>query len=156
MATMEELERELIAKMKAKHAELKDLLDEVSSPWGYEDPIYRFYHQSFKVYGIQDATQKIVHTLRTLAPGERPFCSEFQEIIDAGASGKRFEREHNRNWSFHTRPFLEAFFHARFFLEMAIKYSEELEVEKPPETMPSGWAALRCLFQIPRWSGECD
>ena len=43
----------LLANLKAALPELEKLLDECSDHWGYEDPIYRFYHQSFKVYGIQ-------------------------------------------------------------------------------------------------------
>jgi len=39
---------------------------------------------------------------------------------------------------------LEAFFHAKYFLEMACKYGRELA--EPPETLPSGWAALLCLY----------
>ena len=32
----------------------------------------------------------------------------------------KFEDEHNKEWSKHTGPFVEAFFHARYFLEMAL------------------------------------
>ncbi len=35
---------------------------------------------------------------------------------------------------------LEAFFHARYFLEIAMKYGTRLSVA--PRVMPSGWAAL--------------
>jgi hypothetical protein len=31
--------------------------------WGYEDPIYRFYHHSFKVYALQEQTSRIVAAL---------------------------------------------------------------------------------------------
>ena len=44
--------------------ELEKLLEESSGHWRYEDPVYRFYHQSFKVYGPQGETQKIVEALR--------------------------------------------------------------------------------------------
>jgi len=39
-----------------------------------------------------------------------------------------------------TRPILEAFFHARDFLEMAVRYGRRLDA--PPRVLPSGWAAL--------------
>ena len=45
-----------------------------------------------------------------------------------------------------TRPILEAFFHARFFLEMAARYGAELG--KPPQVLPSGWAAFLYLFGL--------
>jgi hypothetical protein len=41
---------------------------------------------------------------------------------------------------------LEAFFHARYFLEMAVKYGRELEL--PPTLLPSGWAALLYLYNL--------
>jgi hypothetical protein len=70
----------------------------------------------------------------------------FQEIYQAGASGKQFEPGHNRQWTAHTRPFLEAFFHAKFFLEMAVKYGKELA--DAPTMLPSGWASLLCLYNL--------
>lgn len=44
----------------------------------------------------------------------------------------------NANWTEITRPILEAFFHAPFFPEMAVRYSE---LESPPSPLPSGYAA---------------
>ena len=41
------MENELLANIKAKLPELEELLQEMGSHWGYEDPIYRFYHHSF-------------------------------------------------------------------------------------------------------------
>lgn len=46
--------------------ELQALLDEVSDHWVHEDLVYRFYHHSFKVYALQQATQRIVEALRGL------------------------------------------------------------------------------------------
>jgi hypothetical protein len=140
------MENELLANIKAKLPELERLLQEMDSHWEYEDPIYRFYHHSFKVYGLQDKTRKIVDALKDLAPKDVSFCREFEEIIKAGASGKHFEPEHNMNWAMHTRPFVEAFLHAKFFLEMVVKYGRELE--EPPQTLPSGWAAVLCLYEL--------
>lgn len=45
-----------------------------------------------------------------------------------------------------TRPIVEAFFHARFFVEMAVKYGSELT--EPPQPMPGGWAALLYLYDL--------
>lgn len=139
-------DNKLLSNIKKKLPEIRKLLQEVSSHWIYEDLIYRFYHNSFKVYYIQDVTKKIVDALYSMAPEGQGFCTEFQEIINSGASGKVFKFNHNKNWSMHTRPFLEAFFHAKFFLEMAIKYGVELE--EAPNILPSGWAALLSLYNI--------
>ena len=143
---MKENENKLIANIKRKLPELEMLLAEISSHWVYEDSVYRFYHNSFKVYGLQDITRRVVLALKDLAPEGKSLCREFEEIIEAGAGSKRFEPEHNKNWTYHTRPFVEAFFHARFFLEMVVKYGKELE--EPPDMLPSGWAAVLCLYGL--------
>ena len=136
--------RSLLASLKRDLPELEALLAESSSHWGYEDPIYRFYHQSWKVYGIQEATSRIVERLKALAP-DRPLDGWFTAIVEEG-TGRRFSVEDNRRWPVATRPILEAFFHARYFLEMAVKYGRELE--RPPQIIPSGWAAILCLYGL--------
>jgi hypothetical protein len=137
---------ELLANIQARWSELAELLEEINSHWVYEDLVYRFYHQSFKVYGLQAETVKIVEALRGIAPSGTTFSPMFEEIYRAGASGKQFEMAHNREWTAHTRVFLEAFFHARYFLEMAVKYGKELQAA--PSMLPSGWAALLCLYNL--------
>ncbi len=139
-------ENQLLANIKANLPELENLLEEVSSHWGYEDPVYRFYHHSFKVYGLQNKTKRIVGALRDLAPDGQLLCKEFEEIIKDGAGGKEFEHDHNENWTYHTRPFVEAFFHAKFFLEMIVKYGKE--IKGPQDMLPSGWAAVLCLYDL--------
>lgn len=141
-----ETDVELLARIQAKLPELEELLKEISSHWVYEDRIYRFYHQSFKVYDIQDHTKRIVEALRSLAPCGASVNPWFEEIYHAGASGKRFDDAHNEHWTTHTRVFLEAFFHVKFFLEMAVKYGKELQ--EAPANLPSGWAALLYFYNI--------
>lgn len=134
----------LFANLKTSIPTLQKLLDECTSHWGYEDPIYRFYHQSFKVYALQETTMQIVTALQALAP-QRQLNPWFLQIVKDG-TGKTFESEHNRRWLEVTRPILEAFFHARYFLEMAVRYGQELKA--PPRLLPSGWAALLYLYQL--------
>jgi len=137
---------ELLANIQAHWSELANLLDAINSHWVYEDMIYRFYHLSFKVYALQTQTRRIVAALQSVAPAGTTLSPLFAEIYHAGASGKHFEIEHNTAWTAHTRVFLEAFFHARYFLEMAVKYGKELQAA--PAVLPSGWAALLCLYNI--------
>lgn len=59
------------------------LLEECSSHWGYEDPGYRLYHKSCKVYSLQAKTTTIVGALRTLAP-ERQLDEWFRRILSDG------------------------------------------------------------------------
>jgi len=141
-----ERDAELLASIQAKLPELTKLLNEVHSHWAYEDRVYRFYHQSFKVYDIQDYTQRIVEALWNVAPSGATLNPFLEEILQAGAGGKRFEESHNKEWTTQTRPFVEAFFHAKFFLEMAVKYGKELR--EAPDMLPSGWAALLYFYGL--------
>jgi hypothetical protein len=124
---------------------LASVLHHYSGHRGYEDPIYRFYHHSFKVYELQDSTRKIVATLQALAP-ERPLNDWFVQIVKRGTAMEPFEMDHNRRWLEIVPPMVEAFFHARFFLEMAVRAGKELR--RPPRLMPSGWAALLYLYNL--------
>ena len=137
-------EAKLINSIAANLDTLEQLLGLCTNHWGYEDPIYRFYHQSCKVFYLQERTQEIVAKLQALAPA-LPMNEWFMEIIRQG-TGKEFDLKDNENWTAVTRPILEAFFHARYFLEMACKYGKELE--SPPEIMPSGWAGLLYLYDL--------
>ena len=136
-------ERDLLRNLRSRGPELTALLEECSSHWGFEDPIYRFYHQSFKVYALQDQTSRIVSLLESLAP-DRPLNPWFRQIVEQG-TGKSFKQEDNADWTRITRPILEAFFHARFFLEMAVRYAA---LQEPPMPLPSGYAALLYLYGL--------
>ena len=109
-----------------------------------EDGIYRFYHQSFKVYSLQDCTLGAVKAFRSIgeATGSQ-LCEWFEQIVSEG-TGAEFEAEHNKNWPDHTRPIVEAFLHARYFLKMMAKYGRELD--SPPNLLPFGWAAILELY----------
>jgi hypothetical protein len=139
-----EPERELLRRLREREADLQAELAACSDHWGYEDPIYRFYHQSFKVYRLQARTESLVSLLAQLAPAPKPLDSRFLEVIRAG-TGREFTPEDNARWNEVTRPILEAFFHARYFVEMALRYAR---MPEPPELLPSGYAALLCLYGL--------
>ena len=140
----------LLANIKRNMSDIDTLLEKYSSHWGYEDPIYRFYHYSFKVHRLQHDTQQIYDLLLKLSPhpdGEGiPLCDLFTTIMKDGAAGVEFDIEHNQDWAKHCRPFVEAFFHAKFFLEMVAKYGKEYE--ETVELLDSGWAAVLELYGI--------
>ena len=137
-------EQTLLANIRQRLPELEALLERSRSHWDYEDYVYRFYHHSFKVFNVQRMTMQIVKALENLLP-DVPLNRDFLAIIDEG-TGKTFNTEMNSRWAATTRPLVEAFFHARFMLEMAIKYGRELET--PPQMLPSGWAALLYLYNL--------
>lgn len=137
------LELLLLDRLKQHKAELVKTLERMNDHWTYEDAFYRFYHGSFKVYGVQSATEHAVKLLRQLLP-ERRLSLSFEEILREG-TGKEFEVEHNRDWARHTRPLLEAFAHAKFMIEMAVRYAD---LPGPPHPLPSGWAAFLYLYDL--------
>jgi hypothetical protein len=97
-----------------------------------------------KVFGLQAKTLELVAALQALAP-DRKLNARCLKIVGEG-TGKTFELEHNQRWDEVTRPILEAFFHARFFLECAVRSARTLRA--PPQLLPSDWAALHYLFDL--------
>lgn len=134
----------LLRNIKQQLPKLEELLARVEGHWGMEDGFYRFYHQSFKVYHLQHETEEIRQALRDLLP-DRSMNRWFSEIVTQG-TGREFEMAHNQDWLRQTRPIVEAFFHAHYFLKMAVKYGKELETA--PDCLPSGWAAVLYLFNL--------
>lgn len=140
--------RALLKNIKANLPSLEKMLSEVEDHWCEEDLIYRFYHESWKVYSIQDYTKSLYQLLEEISPHEKDKIRDpyFKEIMEDGAKGIGFQPEHNQSWAKTTRPFLEAFFHAKYFVKMAVKYGKEYEFA--PRIMDSGWAALLELYGI--------
>lgn len=144
---LDEAAQKLLENIKENLPELEALLEQIgegSDP--YEDGMYRFYHQSFKVYGLQHATLdvcKILDRMR-LNPAWQ-LNPWFAEIVERGTR-EEFHSSHNENWPKHTRPIVEAFLHAQYFLKMAVKYGRKYD--EPPEVLDYGWAALLELYKI--------
>jgi len=59
LSELEAKSNELLANIQARLPELECLLEEMSSDYEYEDTVYRFYHQSWKVYERQELTKSI-------------------------------------------------------------------------------------------------
>jgi hypothetical protein len=133
---------ELLSAIKAKLPELERLLPAYQSM--YEDGIYRFYHHSFKVYQLQDFTLRAVEVFRSIAKATNSEICEWLEQIVVAGTDKEWEPDHNLNWLLHTRSIVEAFLHAKYFLEMMIKYGRELD--SAPTILPNGWAAILELY----------
>jgi hypothetical protein len=138
----------LLNNIKDNLPELEKLLEQADSHWGGEDAVYRYYHQSFKVNRVQSLTQEMYESLGKISPHEKKDVPNkfFNNIMKQGASGFEFSIEHNYKWEKTYRPCLEAFFHAHYFLEMAVKYGKKYE--KAPSMLDSGWAALLELYNI--------
>jgi hypothetical protein len=100
LTALEDDSAELLKALKAALPTLRDLLAGLSGR-GYEDPIYRFYHHSYKVFDLQNRTDEIVSTLRKLLP-QRDLNPLFLEIVAQG-TGKEFSLDQNADWTSHTR-----------------------------------------------------
>jgi hypothetical protein len=144
--TIQNANQQLLNNIKKNMNELEKLLIDVSDHWQYEDLIYRYYHNSFKVYNIQTYTKLMVKALDKLRPNKKiQHNSQFKLILKEG-TGKVWKYEDNQNWDKVTRPQLEAFFHAKYFLEMAVKYGKQLKIA--PQCLPSGWAGLLYYYNL--------
>lgn len=136
---------QLLIYVKANLPSLREALADTDDHWRFEDKMYRFYSQSFKVTYLQPSTLEIVEALKQIAP-TIPLNPTFCQIIDEGTRNEW--GTNSKDTLKASRAIVEAFLHARYFLEMAVKYGEVLETES--QRMPSGWAALRMLFNIYR------
>lgn len=135
-------EKLLLKNLRERYGDLKALFEKYSSHWEYEDPIYRYYHKSFKVYGLQRGTVEIANALQALAPN-RVMNGRYRQVVFEG-TGKIFRQPVNDRWDAEIRPIVEAFFHSRYFLEMAVRYGKKFKIA--PTVLPSGWASLLYLY----------
>jgi len=139
---MIEKDQRLLEAIKSNLSVLTSLLQEMQD--GYEDRIYRFYHQSFKVYSLQNHTTKAARIFKEIAVTEDAKLNKWFELIVEQGTNIEFESDHNQNWPLHTRSIVEAFLHAKYFVEMMVKYGNEIETA--PILLPSGWAAILELY----------
>ena len=137
-----EKDKRLLEVIKSHLPELEALLQKMQ--YEYEDRIYRLYHQSFKVYALQSRTIEAADLFRRIAKLMYGKTNKWFEAIVAQGTGIEFEMEHNQNWLLYTRPIVEAYLHAKYFVEMMVKYGQEME--DVPMFLPSGWAAILELY----------
>src|SRR5262245_23036713 len=101
---------ELLENIKLALPKLEKLLVDLDFEQATEDGVYRFYHHSYKVYGLQNATTGIVEALKELLP-DRPLNTSFTKIV-ADGTGHDVQDSNEENSFPTTRAILEAFFHA--------------------------------------------
>lgn len=134
----------LLANIKENKAEIEKLLDVFRQ--FEEDYVYRFYHQSFKVFGAAAQIKQAVELFQKIAPDSSPLNEWFSSIAKE-AIGKEFDFvKTNQIWLSETRPILEAFWHSKYFLEQMLIAADELETS--PQLLPSGWAAVLYLYNL--------
>lgn len=133
----------LLERIHAQEALLRALLAKCGDRWPDEDPFRRFYRSSPEVFALQPLTAEIAGALLALTPG-RPLHPRFVEIVRAG-TGQAWSPADDTRCAEAARPVLEAYLHARFFLEAAVRCAH---LEVPPRPLPSGYAALLDLLGL--------
>src|SRR5437667_9867528 len=113
--------------------------------YDYEDRMYRFYYQSFKVYELQGFTTQALDVFQHIAHAIDGHLHPWFTAITAQGTGVEFAMEHNQDWLRHTRPIVEAFLHTKYFVEMMVKYGHAMDTAGA--SLPSGWAAILALYQ---------
>jgi hypothetical protein len=132
---------DLLGRIKARLPLLEEWLAEIKGPYEEEDGIYRFYHQSFKVFGrLQPHTESGFKLISEIGS---PVNEWYQQIYQDGVR-KETPEDMNEHWLKYARPILEAFWHTKYFIEMMVKYGRQLEFA--PVSLPLGWAAIQALF----------
>lgn len=133
----------LLANIKSE----KDTIDKLVSSFEKSEPefIYRFYHQSFKVFGYKEIIRYTVQFFEELAAESSSLNAWYRGIVDLGLD-KDFSDSTNDNWLIETQPLLEAFWHTKFFVTQM--KSSAASLETAPEILPYDWAAVLYLYGL--------
>lgn len=139
-----ELEAKLLETIQEKQTELLKMKEWADNQFGGgEDMVYRFYHQSFKVYRVQEWTGKMVELIRSLLPVE--LNSYFERIVEEG-TGKVFKMDHNTKWYEETKPLIDTYLHTRHILDLIVKYG--INGTENDRTGDPGWYTVLYIYKI--------
>jgi hypothetical protein len=100
----------LLRRIKARMADIDAWLAESADEWCEEDGVYRFYHQSMKVFYLQDLTRKGFTLISEIGGEQDPPHEWYCQVVKEGTAGD-FNEKTNDEWLQQTRPILEAFWH---------------------------------------------
>ena len=153
-----EILRELEEQQRLKHAAAVQLFDNIKRnadmlkstlEWFIRDEpdlVYRFYHQSHKVFMMQGLIKSATALFEKLAPDSAELNSWYMAITQRALS-TNFDDDTNANWLREALPLTQAFWHSKYFLEQMISAADHLD-EAPPQILPSGWAAVLYLYNL--------
>jgi hypothetical protein len=110
----------LLARIEQRLPEIEELLAEAEDRRGEEDGVYRFYHRSFKVFGLQDFVKTAFKLIQEIGGADDPPCEWYCQIVKEGTE-HHFNEKTNAEWLQQTRPILEAFWHTKYFVSMMVK-----------------------------------
>jgi hypothetical protein len=136
----------MLQRIKTRLPDIDAWLESRADKWCEEDGVYRFYHQSYKVFDrLQDITREGFALITDIGGEADPPCEWYSQIVREGIEHEMDEKT-NDQWLQQTRPILEAFWHTKYFFSMMSKYGHLLDTA--PTCMPSGWAAVLYLFEL--------
>lgn len=144
MEKKKQTEAELLANAKARLPDIEALL--AAFERAEEDAVYRYYHQSFKVFGQQAMIRRARELLHHLAPDAQSLDDGFERICHDALDHEFKMSRTNTNWGAETRPILEAFWHCKYFLGQLNRYARE--IDEPVDMLPEGWAAVLELYGL--------
>lgn len=111
-----------------------------------EDLLYRFWHQSMKVYALQEHTLAIWRELEKSSLPGLGLDPWYLAILDDG-TGLSSRPEDNADWLKATRPVVEAYLQSAYLLQLVIRYASTYH-EAPGGYYESGWAAILHLYRM--------
>ena len=95
---------------------------------------------------MTDLVRQALELFVRLSPDAANLNDWFSSIAKE-AVGKEFDWEKtNPIWVAETLPVLQGYWHSKYFLEQMIVAANELDTA--PQTLPSGWAAVRYLYNL--------
>jgi hypothetical protein len=133
----------LFLRIKARLPKLEELARNLKE--AEEDGIYRFYHGSNKVFFLQDPVKAAFTLIKEIGGEDDPPNFEYARIVEAGTA-HQFSETTNGNWEAGITPILDAFWHTKYFINMMVKYANELEAVESP--LQPGMAAVLYLFEL--------
>ena len=134
----------LLSNIKAKRGELKSVHRSLISL--EPELVYRFYHQSTKVFWLKNGIENAKKLFSEIAPDGKTLNPWFSEIVDQVINAEFNDETTNKNWLTETRPILEALWHCKYFIEQMLSSADSLD--KAPMILPYDWAGVLYLYNL--------
>ena len=137
---------DLLTRIKAHLPAIDAWLEDARDEWGIENAVYRFYHQSSKVFGYQSDIEAGDNIIRSIGGESDPPTYWYRQIVAAG-TGREFSDATNQNWFEETHAIPAALLHVYHLVQLLARYGREYE-RVPEKPIPVGWATVLELFEL--------
>lgn len=140
------LAQELFRNAKNMLPEMQRIFKNITCPGGgLAHYVYRFYHHSYKMYRVQEATSEMLSLFVRIDPKKvRAFAPEFDTIVNNGLDIEKAEW-HNQCWNQIGNAMFLAFFHCKSVLEM-LMWSVQQCTEAQNKWLSEPWAGCLSVF----------